>query len=361
MTDGQSPDGTPIIRTVLGDIPAPQAGVVLPHEHLISDSTVWRQEPVDDIGRALAESPITLDTLWWHRQYPNTSRDVMVVDDVDLLVEELAAFSELGGGTLVDLTPEDLGRDPAALVEISRRSGVHVVASTGHYIAAAHPPTVASSSADELAAGFAAEVTEGIADSGVRAGVIGEIGVSNPMHPDEEKVLRAAARASLSTGAAVSVHTAAHAITSNSALEVLRVLDSEGLPADRIVLGHMDTTLHRAEYQREVARSGAYLEFDLFGHELFETENDFQSFGDTETARTVAQLFDEGFGDRLLLSHDICYRLQLRRYGGYGYGHLLRNVRRRLELWGLPSGGFEAMTRTNPQRVLALGGDGGFR
>jgi phosphotriesterase-related protein len=344
---------------VLGDVPAGEAGIVLPHEHLLCDSSVWLQPPRDDTARRLVDAPITLENLWWMRQFPNTAREVVVLDDVDLAVAEVAQFAALGGSTLVDLTPRELGRDVGAQAEISRRAGVHVVAATGHYIAPAHPAAVASATPEEVAEGFADEIEHGIDGTEHRAGIIGEIGLSHPVHPAEAKVLHAAALAQRRTGAAISVHTAAHAIEADSALDALDLLDRHGADPRRVVLGHMDTTLHRPDYHREVLARGAVLEFDLFGHEFFESENGFQSFGDTETARAVARLVDEGFAGQLLLSHDICYKIQLTRYGGYGYGHLLRNIRSRLALWGCDDDAFDQMTRRNPQRVLALAAPSG--
>jgi phosphotriesterase-related protein len=96
----------------------------------------------------------------------------------------------------------------------------------------------------------------------------------------------------------------------------------------------MDAMLHRPEYLRATLARGGMVEFDLFGHEFFESENAFQSFGDTENCRAAAALAAEGYTDRLLLSHDICYKIRLQCYGGYGYAHLLRSILPRLRLLG---------------------------
>lgn len=86
------------------------------------------------------------------------------------------------------------------------------------------------------------------------------------------------------------------------------------------------------------------VEFDLFGHEFFESEHGFQSFGDTEKCRTVAALVADGYAGRLLLSHDICYKIQLQSCGGYGYAHLPRNILPRLRLLGITEDDLERMT-----------------
>jgi phosphotriesterase-related protein len=107
-------------------------------------------------------------------------------------------------------------------------------------------------------------------------------------------------------------------------------------------------------YLRDTLATGCMVEFDLFGHEFFESENDFQSFGDTEKCRAVAALAAEGYASQLLLSHDVCYKIQLQTYGGYGYAHLLRNILPRLRLLGVPDDSLDQMTKRNPARVLSL-------
>ena len=130
----------------------------------------------------------------------------MVLDEVDTATDELALYREAGGGTVVDATPVGLGRDPAGLREIARRTGVHVVMGSGYYVAAFHPPQVASLSRDAITRQITGDIEQGADDTGIRAGVIGEIGMSWPPHPDEVKVLQAAAQAQTATGAALLIH-----------------------------------------------------------------------------------------------------------------------------------------------------------
>ncbi len=343
------------LRTVLGDIDAATMGVTLPHEHLICDSSVWLQPPSDALGAEMASAEPSLENLWWMRQFPNSNASVLQMTDEQQAVDELETFTANGGGTIVELTcSEGLGRDVEALVRVSRASGVHVVASTGLYVAASHAPGVAQASVDELAEAMVAEIEEGVDGGDVRCGVIGEIGLSWPIHPDELKALRAAALAQQATGAGITVHTAAHAIDEDSAILAADVLEREGADLSRVVMGHMDTSLHRLDYHRAVLARGCYVEYDLFGHEFFESENSFQSFGDTERVRATATLVGEGAGNQLLLSHDICYTIQRQRYGGYGYAHLLRNISPRLELVGIAGSLIRSILIDNPRRAFAM-------
>jgi len=343
-----------IVRTVLGDIEDADLGVTLSHEHLICDSRMWQAPPPDDdLGRQLAATKEpTLDTLWWHRQFPNSNASVLVLEDEQTAIQELAEFARLGGRSLVELTCA-MGRDLGALRRISLATGINIIAGTGHYIAASHDPQVATSTVGQLADAMVSDILEGDPD-GTKCGVIGELGLSWPIHHDELKVLRAGARAQAVTGAAISIHTAAHAVDEDSALVAADVLEAEGADLSRVVMGHLDTSLHRPEYHRAVLSRGCLVQYDLFGHEFFESENSFQSFGDTETVRAAAKLVSDGWASRILLSHDICYKIQLQKYGGYGYGHILRNIVPRLRLCGVSEEVSYSILRDNPRQVFTV-------
>lgn len=344
----------PALRTVLGDIDPSTMGITLPHEHVFCDSQVWLQPPQDDLGRRMADAEPQLSNLWWLRQWPNSNREVLILNDPDVAAAELAEFRDHGGRTIVDVTPAALGRDVVGLANLAARLRINIVAGTGHYVAAAHEPWIHRASVDQIAERMISEINEGVGATKIRCGVIGEIGMSWPVHPDEKKVLTGAAVAQQDTGAAITVHTAAHAIEEDSALAACDILKAAGADLTRTVMGHMDTTLHRPDYHRNVLDRGCRIEYDLFGHEFFETENSFQPFGDTETARAVAARVDEGWAEQMLLSHDICYKIQLQRWGGYGYAHLLRNIRLRLQMLGVSPDTFHILTVSNPAAVFPL-------
>lgn len=343
-----------VLRTVLGDVDPSEIGITLPHEHVLCDSSAWFSEPIDAEGALLAEAEPTLENLWWMRQHPNSNRFVLYLDDVDVAVRELDAFAKLGGRTVVDLSCVGLGGQPEQLAVVSRRTGLNVVLGTGFYVDASLDDDIRSATVDELTEHMIRDLTEGIGDTGIRAGIIGEIGMSHPLAPVEERSLRAAARASRATGAAISVHTAAHAVEVDSALQAADILGTEGADLSRVIMGHMDTTLHRPDYHRQVLDLGCYVEFDLFGHEFFESENDFISPGDYAKTKAVSHLVAEGFASQILLSHDCCFKIQLRTWGGYGYAHLLQNILPRFVLEGVPTSVVLQMMAENPARVLPL-------
>lgn len=354
-----SADGA--VTTVLGPVPAQELGVVLPHEHLLIDTTCYYQPPAEASARALGESPVEITKLGLLRRNLYLLRDNLVLADVDTAVEEAMEFRKLGGGAIVDLSLPDIGRDPLALQTISRLTGLHVVMGCGHYVHHAHPPSLDDEPVEAIAERLIGEVTGGVADTGVRPGIIGEIGTWDPLHPNEEKVLRAAARAQRATGLAITVHVHIAARRGN---EVLSILEQEGADPARVVLGHLDIAFGHLDtdfeqvldYHRALAARGCYIEYDTCGAEVFAPGSPetppFWTALDLTRARAIARLFEEGFGDRILVSHDVFTKAQLLRYGGFGYGHILRDFQYRLREVGLGDAEARQLLEDNPQRML---------
>jgi phosphotriesterase-related protein len=341
--------------TVLGPIDADQLGPTLTHEHLLIDARCYWREPEDPALRELALSPVEITNLHVIRRNPYLIRDNAVLDDPDLTVAELARFSEVGGRTVVDVTLDEIGRNPTLMVEIATRSGLNVIAGCGHYVHLSHPPTLASETIDEIAARLIEEIENGIADTAVRPGIIGEIGISNPMHPEEEKVLRAAARAHRRTGLPITIHTTP---PGRNAHDVLDVLEDERVALGRVAIGHLDTSIDDSlDYHRSIARRGAYVQYDDCGTEIYfpTLPNGGGSFWlppDRDRAWAVARLIKEGFAAQILLSQDVCNKTYLCRYGGFGYGHILRDFATNLREAGLSEDDLEQTTVRNPRELL---------
>src|SRR5919206_456593 len=146
------------VMTVRGPIAGDQLGVTLMHEHLLIDVSYKFVQPVEVTQRALAEQPITLANLGELRRNIGAVRANLRLDDGDLAAAEALAFKREGGGTIVDVSPPGIGRDPRALRAIAAQSGVNVITCTGFYLARSHPPRVASSTVQELADEMVAEI-----------------------------------------------------------------------------------------------------------------------------------------------------------------------------------------------------------
>jgi phosphotriesterase-related protein len=377
----------PVVETVLGPVPADDLGPTLIHEHVRMDLWPWFDAPGADASAAeravadlrVADDPLVMEGV---RANPFAVRDNLLLTDVDLAVAEMARFAAAGGRTLVDLTLDEIGRDPGFLRDVALRTGLNVVMGCGHYVGRAHPASVRDGPEEALRDEMIRDLTEGVpawpamegrveprragpgtasgegpgtaADPGtaiagerVRAGIIGEIGTSDPIDPREAKVLRAACAAQRATDRTMVVHLdpwgrAGHA--------VLDACEAAGVALDRVVLAHLDPTLPDHAYHRSLAARGAWVSYDIWGDE--------DAYGDrgmpTDDLRIAGVLVAhlDGWEDRLLVSQDVCLKSQLRRFGGAGYAHLLVDVAPRLEAAGLDPLEVEALLVDNPRRAL---------
>lgn len=358
------------VMTVLGPIPASELGATLTHEHCVVDLTCWFMEPAEVSRKRDVDRPVDISLLADLRRRPfSTTRDNLVLGDEDLAIRELEYYRRAGGRSLVDVTPYGLGRDPLALQRISRATGLNIVMGTGFYVENAHPDWLRDLDADRLADIMVAESLEGVEGTGVRAGVIGEIGLTGipkgygrrkvgAMTAEEEKVLRAAARASLRTGLAVSVHL--DPIEPRAALPAIDVLESEGLEPDRIIMDHMDQ-VHDLDYHLATASRGVFVEYDSFGREHYSEEwgYDFDWGHDSWRVRFAARLVTEGHAGQLLFSHDVCLKIDLRAFGGNGYAHVLNDIVPTLRSLGVADRVIEGILVDNPTRALGFSPDAG--
>lgn len=296
--------------TVRGPVAADALGVTLPHEHLLVDTI---------------------------REY----RGDGLLHDAELAAQELGAFGRAGGGTLVELSTVEIGRAPEALRSISEAAGVHVVMGCGHY----RDPYLDRAwfdrmSVDEIAAELVREIEEGVGDSGVRPGIIGEIGADRAfVSAAEERSFRAAARAHARTGLTITTHAARWPVGRAQ----LALLVEEGVDPRRVIVGHCDT-VPDPEYHLELARAGCFVELDTVGTG---TEHDLRAI-----ERFVLALRAAGRLDQVLLSHDIFLRSHLRAHGGCGYAFLLETFVPRLHAAGLSDDEMSRILVDNPRAAL---------
>lgn len=335
-----------MIQTVDGPIDPDALGVTLAHEHLTIDLRCLFDDAGDPLSRSIADRPVESVPRKDLEYRPYRSRDNMVLDDEATAIEELAAYREAGGRSLIDLTVDGLAPNPIALQRLSRRTGIQVIAGAGVYVAIAHPPWVAEATVAQLAERFTRAVRSGIGDTTIRAGVLGELGTSSPLHPDEIKVLRAAAHAHRDTGVPINVHCA---LWAREGMRILDILSTEGVALERVALSHMDELLD-FEYHRALAEQGAWLSFDTWGSEFDFGEH--REATDGERLDHLCQMLEAGFSAQILLSQDACTKLNLRRYGGKGIAHLLTTIVPELRRRGVPEPAVQQLLVDNPRRYL---------
>jgi phosphotriesterase-related protein len=343
-----SPNGHAM--TVEGPVPVEELGLTLFHEHLHMDAS--KLLAVHGYA-AQTERPYDTETAAEARWDPGSHPDNYRFTEDELVAAEVVRFRDAGGGTIVEQTPPALGRDPGALQRIAQASGVQVVMGVGHYLAPTHDAWVAQVSDEELADRLSRECRRGDPATGIRPGVIGELGTSIPVHPDEERVLRAAACAAQESGLAISVHLHPWGRTGTRVLDVLL---AEDVPIERIALGHLTTAWDDEPYLRGLADRGATLVFDLFGfdHSLIGVGR--WAPRDLDVAQTIVGLVAAGYGEQIMISHDIGVRSRLVAYGSWGYAHIPRHVVPLLLELGLDDAQVAQMLVANPARLLTVDG-----
>lgn len=308
-----------MIMTVRGEIPENQLGITSSHEHIFIDMKKCVTPPQDipicfyDKVRGENRAEVMQD--------PYAILDNALLDELSKAIEEVLYFKEWGGQTIIDCTLDEIGRNPLAMREISEQTGVNIILGCGHYYHKAHPAFIKTATVDELAAKMIEDISVGIGDTDVKAGIIGEIGTSAIISEDENKVLRAAGIAGEATGKAIHVHTDLY---TENGFEIINILKSEGVKPEKICIDHVDVWL-RPNYIRKLLDMGVYVEFDNFGKEFYVSEK-LRFAYDLERIRLLKTLIDEGYQDKILISNDICLKSMWKTYGGLGYAHILRGV-----------------------------------
>ena len=160
------------VMTVLGPIEPEALGITLTHEHLLTDLRVWCEEPEDEEQKAFVHAPVEMSTLGAIRREPFGNLDNCILDDTALAVEELRRFKTAGGSSVVDCTNNGLGRTPLGLQEVAQATEINIIMGSGYYIGRSHPYDMLDRSVDMIADEIERDLTQGVADTGVRSGLI---------------------------------------------------------------------------------------------------------------------------------------------------------------------------------------------
>jgi phosphotriesterase-related protein len=195
------------------------------------------------------------------------------------------------------------------------------------------------------------DLTVGVADTGVRAGIVGAVGTDgNPLTANEVKVIRASAQASRLTGAALSVHTgAARGINEQSG--ILDLLQAEGADLNRVIIGQCDYLANDLPILERLLDRGAYVQFD--GLSEFSPMLR-RPVTDAHVARGIVQLIKKGYLKRILLSQGVDGKIALKAYGGRGYSSVLELFVPHLKRLGVTADQIETILIGNPKTVLTF-------
>ena len=311
------------INSVLGPLDTANLGFTLSHEHVLTASAGIQQTFPEFIDRQ---------------------------GTIEAGVTQLRQVYAEGVRTMVDVTTMDLGRDIRLLEEVSRRSGVQIIAATG--IWRDIPRVFWGATPDMIAPLFIREIQEGIEGTGIKAGVIKVANDMGGVTPEGEIILRAAARAHKATGVPISTHTWAPERVGE---QQVAIFEDEGVDLNRVYVGHSNDTTDTG-YLLGLLRRGLWLGLDRYpGGRMPGTPNWEQR---TETAK---RLLDAGFGERIMIAHDwsvsiliVNRQMQAQRaqYNPDGYLFVTRRVVPRLKELGATDRDIENIFVNNPRRFF---------
>ena len=341
------------IQTVLGTISRDELGLVAPHEHFFIDTTFEALLPENDEQRELFYSAVNIGNIDVLRRNPFLVRDNMVLDNFAVAAKEVKRFKKAGGSTVVDLTSIGIKRDLTKIRKLSEETGVNIIAGCGFYTEQTVPGYYRNMTAHGIADLLIREITEGDPESGVKPGVIGEIGTSRCIEPFEETSLRASAYASIETGLPIYVHTYPW---TKASLKAVDILLGEGVAPSKICVCHLDVSFDY-DCLCSIFDKGVYAMFDNFGKEYYFTAQDSVFAGgpfetDIDRVRMIKRIILEKRTDRLLLATDVCLKSLLHSYGGWGYDHIFSNVIPMMENEGIERDDIERIIKINPTRFL---------
>ena len=327
--------------------------LICPHEHLLVDLSHEAVLPKNDGERAVFDGEVGGEALELLRRNPYVVRSNLILDSEDLAVRETEPLKKFGCNLLVDVTSVGLGRDIRRIHDIARKSGIHVTAGCGFFVRDSLPDEYLEWDAGKICDYIMREINSGIDGTNIKPGVIGEIGVSENIHPFERQSLEGAASAAAQSGLPLYLHIYPW---SHSGLEAVRILLENGAEPGRICVCHLDVSFD-LPYILRILETGVYVEFDNFGKEFyFEPQEGSFAGGPFETdisrVRMLKHLCGLGFASRLLPANDVCLKALLRRYGGNGYCHVFENIRPMLESENIEKKYINLMFEQNPRRFL---------
>lgn len=276
------------IRTVLGDVNKNELGFTYSHEHL------WCNPPVQQKDRDFE------------------------LTNYESSVAELWRFKRAGGEAIVDASTLDYGRDGGKLKRMAQETGVHVVGVAGFNKYIYFPKWVEALTIEEITQKLVRDVTIGMDGTDAKAGFLKSGSWYQMIHPLEEKVTRAVARAQLQTGAPVWLHTEAGTM----GLEMLDILEEEGVDLTKVGVGHSDRNAD-SYYHLKMAERGAYVQFDGCSKIKY--------YPDSVRVELIKNMIKHGFINQLLISGDMGRQSYLHAYGGGpGFEYIIKKFVPRL-------------------------------
>ena len=266
-----------------------------------------------------------------------------LLDSQQLVIQELKELYKKGVRNFVEATSRGIGRNVAYAQKVATETGINIVQATGWYQSAFLPIEIYQLSVTQLAEMMIKDITVGIKNTDIKAGVIGEIATTkNRWTEQEEKVFNAAVIASKETHTPIMTHTSIGTL----GREQVEFFQKKHANLSKVIIGHVDLT-GNPNYVLEMLKTGINVEIDTIG------KNNYMS--DAKRVEIIKAAQDAGFTDQIVMSMDITRKSHLKANGGIGYAYLLDSFIPELKAGGVTEGFINKMLVENPQRIF--GGD----
>lgn len=374
--------------TVCGPISPDALGVTLCHMHTTTDISNWYTQHRASSGAWIKDAKVNIGILGRLRIDPLSCKDNLVIDDLDMVIQELKDLKMAGCNTIVDTCPTTLlpTRDPLGQKKMSLATGINIICASGWYVAPAHPAYISRKSVEELSAIVVEELTRGcrytwdggygypVDAGGIKAGII-KVGVGGGFkafnNDDEKKCFLACCRAQVKTGRPFCVHPNGHEqlvynpklityskdkpLRESSLHQYLDIMEAEGVNLDRFYMNHSDCYTCNPDLLRSLLDRGIGLSFDGFNDETYLIGLGFGiNYDNRQRMEVLAQLIKEGYASQLLPSCECYMKIMYKKYGGYGYTHLLETIIPVLRnAYGVSQKAIDTMLIENPRKYLA--------
>jgi phosphotriesterase-related protein len=336
------------VQTVCGEIESDKLGMTLPHENCLIDSSCWWKGPPKELSkRDLFKQKVTLKNRGEVVYNCFYFLDNLILDDIKVSIEEVKDFVGYGGQSIVDLTNTN-GRDPQALHYISKITGANIIMGSGRYIENSLSEEQKKMRPEEIAKEIVEEFDNGADGTGIKPGVIGESAISNVNNRVEINGLIGAAKAQKKIGCGLNVHPPIWETQGN---KILDILEKQKVDLNKVALCHCDPTLDNWKYHDSLAKRGAYIHYDQFGMELMTNEGIFLP-SDGERITAVKKQIELGNLNRILISGDLAFKIVFKKWGGWGYTHILNHIIPRMKQAGITTDQIHTITVENPKRLL---------
>lgn len=353
------------IQTVLGDIKPDDLGITLTHEHFSLNFDKFYYAPPEYLAKYFNDGvneKLHLKNAGFIRQYPYGSKYNINYEDEDThkaVMNDVQIFKDFGGNSIVENTTCGINRNLKLMYEVSKGTGVNVIAGTGFYLGMTQKSDILDISVEKMVESYTQEIVEGIdvqispsETVKIKCGMIGEIGSGYPISEFEKRAIIAAGEAQSALKCGVTFHPGRD--SPNSPFEVLRIYLEAGGDASKCIMSHLDRTIMDDDKLLEFSDLGGYCQYDFFGLECshFQMNQKIDMPSDAQRIGKLKLLKEHGKLDRILMSHDIHTKHRLIEFGGHGFSHIINNIVPKMKTRGFTQDEIDTILIKNPKNWL---------